>query len=85
MVAFMMLKLHMAFAGESDTKGNRCKEGVIPETRNLTEKSSKDSQSNTSELSVSKSYELKSAVPWKGEYTTIIKQFQRCSVDLWEI
>ena len=76
-----MLKLHMVFAGESDTKRHRYKEDVIQETRSVTGRSSKESQSITLELSVSKSYELNSTVRLKGEYTTIIKQFQRCDVD----
>ena len=81
----LMLKLHMVFAGESDSKRHRFKEDVIQETRSLTEKSSMENQSNTSEPSVSKSYELKSTVQLTGEYATIIKQFQRCDVDLWKI
>ena len=70
----LKLKLNMVLAGESDVERHCYKEDVKQKTGSLTEKSSKESQSNISDLSISRSFDLNSTVKLNGEDTTVIKQ-----------
>ena len=71
-----------AFAGDNVAESH-CYKGIVAQKpRNLTEKTSQESQSVTTDLSDCRADDQCSIVQVKGKKTTIIKQFQGSCVDL---